>query len=93
MVFWNDRPKDYHRRAAKVQEPNAACLRCAKAVKPGRGVCVEITIEGDILRPDDPRSNGSSSLGCWVLGADCARRLGVDWAAPWHGWGRPGGPA
>ena len=75
---FRDRPADYERHRRLVRVPDEPCIACGRAVRPGRGVVIEITIDGEIIPAGDPRSGVFNvSHGCFPLGRRCAIRLGV----------------
>lgn len=64
------------------------CARCQKDLKPGqkrRGVHI---VDGGamVLHPDDeaiynalPAEAKRGDCGCWLVGMDCARQIGMEW--------------
>jgi hypothetical protein len=73
----------------KRQEPETKyfCVRCGKELKPGQPYREVHCVDGGMfaLHPDDESvfpKNDPGDMGCWSLGMDCARKLGLEWSRP-----------
>lgn len=78
---------DYDARRTPKTEHH--CIRCQKDLKPGQPVRWIHCVNGGmfVLHPDDESSyvSDAGDMGCWPIGNDCARILGIDWTHPDHG--------
>jgi len=65
-----------------------ACILCEKRITNfDTASMVEFTIDGEILGPDSPESNGPESIGEHLIGPSCKKRLIKAGADP--KWFRP----
>jgi hypothetical protein len=66
-----------------------ACILCEKRITNfDTASMVEFDMDGEILGPDSPESNGPESMGEHLIGPSCKRRLIKAGADP--KWFRPG---
>lgn len=50
------------------------CTACGRKTKPD-ALVVEVSIDGLVMRYDDPASGTDESQGWWTLGPECAKRV------------------
>lgn len=69
-----DAERKAEERGRWLNEGEGFCTACGRKV--GASVLVvEVSIDGDVILPGDPRSGGMDSQGCWDLGSECAKRV------------------
>lgn len=66
------------------------CARCHRDLKPGQPFRVIHMVDGGpfALHPEDEiiYRNDGSDMGCFPVGMDCARRIGLEWTHDKTGW-------
>lgn len=56
------------------------CVLCARVVGPAEDNVIEVSIEGEWIRPGDPRSDDdTASQGWWTIGSTCLAQLEQEW--------------
>ncbi|MDX8537049.1 hypothetical protein RFM23_05355 [Mesorhizobium abyssinicae] len=62
------------------------CAICQRDLKPGQKRRIIHCIDGGltVIHPDDEAlyTPDGGDMGCWPIGMDCARKLGLEWSRP-----------
>lgn len=62
-----------------------SCIACGKDLDPSKRHRMVHMVDGGpfVLHPEDEKlypKNDPGDLGCWPIGSDCARKLGLEWS-------------
>jgi len=61
----------------RIYDDKDRCVICNKDMPAKIIRMIEVSISGDLIREDDPRSNGPESQGCFPIGPECWRVVRV----------------
>lgn len=70
----NDAEARYEARGTTFPEADDRCTACGRRL--GKNpIMVEVSIDGTVILPGDPASEGPESQGWWNLGSECVKRV------------------